>query len=76
MSLLEFREVHVAGDSAEGPIPAVRGVSLAVERGQVLGIAGESGCGKSTLASTVLRLLPGQCQHLRRGPARRRDRMC
>ncbi len=58
MSLLEFREVHVAYDSAEGPIPAVRGVSLAVERGQVLGIAGESGCGKSTLASTVLRLLP------------------
>lgn len=58
MSLLELREVHVAYASAAGPIPAVRGVNLSVERGEVLGIAGESGCGKSTLASTVLRLLP------------------
>jgi len=58
MSLLEFRDVTVDYASAEGPIPAVRGVTLLVERGEVLGIAGESGCGKSTLAATVLRLLP------------------
>ena len=58
MSLLEFRDVTVDYASGEGPIPAVRGVTLSVERGEVLGIAGESGCGKSTLAATVLRLLP------------------
>ncbi len=58
MSLLEFRDVTVDYDSAAGAIPAVRGVSVAVARGEVLGIAGESGCGKSTLAATVLRLLP------------------
>ena len=58
MTLLQFRDVTVDYASAEGPLPAVRGVSLSVERGEVLGIAGESGCGKSTLASTVLRLLP------------------
>ena len=58
MSLLEFRDVTVDYASAEGAIPAVRGVTLSVERGEVLGIAGESGCGKSTLAATVLRLLP------------------
>lgn len=58
MSLLEFRDVTVDYASGEGPIPAVRGVTLLVERGEVLGIAGESGCGKSTLAATVLRLLP------------------
>ena len=36
----------------------MRGVDLTVERGQIVGVAGESGCGKSTLASTVLRLQP------------------
>ena len=39
-------------------LPAVRGVDLTVERGQIVGVAGESGCGKSTLASTILRLQP------------------
>jgi len=58
MSLLEWRDVSVDYAGPDGPVPAVRGVTLSVERGEVLGIAGESGCGKSTLAATVLRLLP------------------
>lgn len=36
---------------------AVRGVSLEIPRGAVVGVVGESGCGKSTLARLVLRLL-------------------
>ena len=56
--LLELRDLSVAYRTAEGPLPAVRGVDLVVRAGEVVGIAGESGCGKSTLASTVLRLQP------------------
>ena len=58
MSLLETRGLHISYATSEGPVPAVRGVDIAVERGEVLGLAGESGCGKSTIAASILRLLP------------------
>jgi peptide/nickel transport system ATP-binding protein len=58
MSLLELRDLAVTYRTAGGEVPAVRGVSLTIEAGQTLGIAGESGCGKSSLALAVLRLLP------------------
>jgi peptide/nickel transport system ATP-binding protein len=58
MSVLSARGLTVTYHTQAGPVPAVRGVDLAVDKGEVLGLAGESGCGKSTIVNAVLRLVP------------------
>ncbi|GMA90368.1 ABC transporter ATP-binding protein [Homoserinibacter gongjuensis] len=54
--LLSVRDFSVVYD-VDPPVEAVSHVTLELQRGEVLGLAGESGCGKTTLAYGVQRLL-------------------
>src|SRR6266566_9254194 len=55
--LLEIRNLSVDYYAASGTVHALDDVSITLERGQILGLAGESGSGKSTLAYAITRLL-------------------
>lgn len=55
---LELKDVwHVYSPGTDFEVPALRGVSLTVEEGEVLGIVGGTGSGKSTLVQHMNLLL-------------------
>lgn len=58
MTLLSVRDLTVTLMTGSGPADAVRNLSFDVERGQILGIAGESGSGKTMTALSIMGLLP------------------
>ena len=58
MPLLEWRDVYVTYGKGSQVLHAVKGVSLNVEPGEIVGLVGESGCGKSSLGRAAIGLTP------------------
>ena len=58
MPLLSVENLKAYFFTMKGPVKAVDDVTFSLERGDVLGLAGESGCGKTTTALAILKLLP------------------
>jgi oligopeptide/dipeptide ABC transporter ATP-binding protein len=56
--LLEVEDLHTHFHLKKKTVRAVNGVSFAVRRGEIVGIAGESGAGKSVACLSILRLVP------------------
>ncbi len=60
--LLQVTDLVTEIDTPTGVVRPVSGVSLTLERGEMLGIVGESGSGKSMLVRSVMGLLPANAR--------------
>ena len=60
--LLEMTDIRIEGRSERAWKPIIKGVDLALRRGEILGIIGESGAGKSTLGLAAMGYTKGGCR--------------
>ena len=60
--LLEVENLETRFKVRSGYLYAVNGVSLSLEKGEMLGVVGESGCGKSVSMLSLVKLLPPAAQ--------------
>jgi peptide/nickel transport system ATP-binding protein len=56
--IISVENLSIEYGTARGILPAVRGMSFTIKRGETLGLVGESGSGKSSVAFAVLGYLP------------------
>jgi peptide/nickel transport system ATP-binding protein len=56
--LLDIQDLTIHFSGGQEEVPALRNVSLTVNRGEILALVGESGSGKSVTSLSILRLLP------------------
>lgn len=58
MSFIEIENLRTYFETRGGTVKAVDGITLNMDKGDALGLAGESGCGKTTTMLSLMRLLP------------------
>ena len=56
--LLEIKDLSITYNTEIATVYAVNGMSLSLEYGETLGLAGETGAGKTTTCLSIMRLLP------------------
>ena len=57
--ILDIRNLDITFSTTAGPVHAIRGVNMDLERGETVAIVGESGSGKSVVMKTVMGILAG-----------------
>lgn len=51
--MIQLSHIEKTYDSPSGPVKALKGIDLTIERGEIFGIIGLSGAGKSTLIRCI-----------------------
>ena len=68
MAFLEIKDLHVN----YGAIKAIRGISLTVEKGEIVTLIGSNGAGKSTTMNTMTGLVRAASGKIGRASCRER----
>ncbi len=68
--LFSVRDLAVTFHTRRGDVPAIRGVSFDIAKGETLALVGRSGSGKSVTALSALRLIAPQISYTCQGSAR------
>ncbi|RMD93839.1 MAG: ABC transporter ATP-binding protein [Alphaproteobacteria bacterium] len=55
-AVIEAKDLDLVFQTADGPVQALKGVSLSIERGEFVSFIGPSGCGKTTFLRVIAAL--------------------